>query len=303
VVRRSRREGEGVGFLRMNKSVYLFLVPALALYLMFFLFPFAQTAVYSFTTWDGITTPVLVGVRNFVNLLSDRVFRAAVGRIFIWAALSITFKVGSALLIAFVLRKPMRGIRFFRTVVFFPYIISASAMCLIFTVAYDKEIGLPNMLLKLVGLGRFTRYWLADAETAFYAVIAVPIYQAVGYFFVILLAAMQDVPQELYDAGRMDGAGSVAEFRHITVPYIWGTLTVCVVLAINGAFNDFTYVFILTGGGPGHASEVPATFMYKELFVNYKFGYGSAVAVAIFVLTLAITMVVRKALSSRFRVE
>jgi raffinose/stachyose/melibiose transport system permease protein len=101
----------------------------------------------------------------------------------------------------------------------------------------------------------------------------------------------------------MDGANGLSEFLHITVPAIWGTLTVSVILAINGAFNDFTYVFILTGGGPGRASEVPATFMYKEIFVNYKFGYGSAVAVVIFILTLTVTMLVRKGLTSRFRVE
>ena len=292
-----------MGILKMSKAVYLFLVPALALYLTFFLYPFAQTAIYSLTRWDGVMVPVFVGVRNFVTLLSDEVFRAAVTRIFVWAALSITFKVGSALIIAFILRKPMKGIRFFRTVVFFPYIISASAMCLVFVIVYDKEIGLFNLMLKGIGLGKITRYWLADADTAFYAVIAVPIYQAIGYFFVILLAAMQDVPQELYDAGKIDGAGGVGEFLHITIPYIWGTLSVCIILAINGAFNDFTYVFILTGGGPGHASEVPATYMYKEIFVNYKFGYGSSVAMGIFGLTLAVTMLVRKALASRFRVE
>jgi raffinose/stachyose/melibiose transport system permease protein len=291
-----------MGILKMNKVVYLFLLPALALYLTFFLYPFGQTAWYSLTKWDGVQPALFVGASNFVTLLSDETFRAAVSRIFIWAALSILFKVGSALVIAYILRKPMKGIRFFRTVVFFPYIISASAMCLVFTVVYDKEIGLFNLVLKGIGLGGITRYWLADADTAFYAVIAVPIYQAVGYFFVILLAAMQDVPQELYDAGKIDGAGGVGEFLHITIPYIWGTLTVCIILAINGAFNDFTYVFILTGGGPGHASEVPATYMYKEIFVNYKFGYGSAVAMAIFALTLAVTMLVRKGLSSRFRV-
>ncbi len=292
-----------MGSLKVTKSVFLFLLPALFLYLTFFVYPFIETAAYSLTHWDGITKPTFVGVKNFAQLLSDRVFQAAVGRIFIWAALSIIFKVGSALVLAYVLRRPMRGIKFFRTIVFFPYIVSASAMCLMFTVIYDKHIGLVNLILDWVGLGRFTQYWLADPNTAFYAVIAVPIYQAVGYFFVILLAAMQDVPLELYDAGKMDGTNSVTEFLFVTIPYIWGTLTVCIILAINGAFQDFTYVFILTGGGPGHASEVPATYMYKEIFVNYQFGYGSSVAVGIFVLTLAVTMLVRKGLSSRFRTE
>jgi len=292
----------GMG-LKMTKSAYLFLVPAVGLYLLFYIYPFFETAVYSSTKWDGITKVNFIGLNNFVNLLSDKYFREAVGRIFIWAFLSITFKVGSALIIAFVLRRSFKGIRFFRTVIFFPYIISASAMCLMFTIIYDKEIGFINQFLRLIGLGGVTRYWLSDANTAFYAVIAVPIYQAIGYFFIIFLAAMQDVPQELYDAVKIDGTGAIGEFFYVTIPYIWGTITVSVILAINGAFNDFNYVFILTGGGPGHASEVPATYMYKEIFVNYKFGYGSAVALVIFIITVTVTMTVRKTLSTGFRTE
>jgi raffinose/stachyose/melibiose transport system permease protein len=287
----------------MSKIAYLFLIPAIGLYLMFYIYPFVETAVYSLTRWNGISKAVFLGVQNFAILVSDKNFREAIGRIFIWALLSIIFKVGSALVVAFVLRKSFRGTQFFRTVIFFPYIISASAMCLMFTIIYDKEIGIFNLLLKLMGLENITKYWLSDPRTAFFAVIAVPIYQAIGYFFVILLAAMQDVPSELYDAAKIDGTTVIGEFLFITVPYIWGTITVSIILAINGAFNDFNYVFILTGGGPGHASEVPATYMYKEIFVNYKFGYGSAVALIIFALTIAVTMTVRRILSSAFRTE
>jgi raffinose/stachyose/melibiose transport system permease protein len=287
----------------MSKIAYLFLIPAVGLYLLFYIYPFIETAIYSLTKWNGISKAVFLGFQNFVTLISDKNFREAVGRIFIWALLSIIFKVGSALVIAFVLRKSFRGMRFFRTVIFFPYIISASAMCLMFTIIYDKEIGIFNLFLKLIGLGNFSKYWLSDPKTAFYAVIAVPIYQAIGYFFVILLAAMQDVPSELYDAAKIDGTGVIGEFLFVTVPYIWGTITVSIILAINGAFNDFNYVFILTGGGPGHASEVPATYMYKEIFVNYKFGYGSAVALVIFILTITVTMTIRKMLSPAFRTE
>jgi len=290
-----------MGSLKMNKIVYLFLLPALALYLTFFFYPFAETAIYSFTKWNGINEATFIGIDNYKTLLSDSAFMAAAGRIFVWAGLSIFFKVGSALVIAYILRKPMRGIRFFRTIVFFPYIISASAMCLMFTIIYDKEIGLFNIVLRVLGLDSVTRYWLSDPKTAFYAAIAVPIYQAIGYFFVILLAAMQDVPQDLYDAGKIDGTNGLTEFLYVTVPSIWGTLTVCIILAINGAFHDFTYIFILTGGGPGHASEVPATYMYKEIFVNYKFGYGSAISVGIFFLTLVVTMLIRKTLTSRYK--
>lgn len=292
-----------MGTLRCSKRAILFLIPGLALYCVFFIYPFLQTAAYSFTDWDGFKAPAWVGMENFKRILTDQVFRDAVIRIFIWALLSILIKVGMALVIAYMLTKAIRGIGFFRSVVFLPYIISASAMCLMFTIMYDKDIGLINMLLRVIGLGKYTRYWLSDTNTAFYAVILIPIYQAVGYFFVILFAAMKDIPSDLYEAGKMDGTSSLTEFFLITLPTIWPTLVVCIILAINGAFQNFDYIFIMTYGGPGRASEVPATYMYKSIFVNGEYGYGSAAALILFVLTMMVTSCVRKGLNSRFRTD
>lgn len=292
-----------MGTLKCNKRVLLFLVPALALYCVFFIYPFLQTAIYSFTDWDGFAAPSWIGIDNFRTILKDEVFKDSIFRIFIWAVLSIVIKVGMALVIAYVLTNAIRGIRFFRSVVFLPYIISASAMCLMFTIMYDKDMGLVNMLLRVLGLGNYTNYWLSDPNTAFYAVILIPIYQAVGYFFVILFAAMKDIPEDLYEAGKMDGTNSFTQFILITLPTIWPTLVVCIILAINGAFQNFDYIFIMTYGGPGHASEVPATYMYKSIFVNGEYGYGSAAALLLFILTMAVTSGVRKGLNSRFKTE
>ena len=292
-----------MGSLKFNKNIIFFLIPALALYLIFFIFPFIQTAFFSFTDWDGFSDARWVGLDNFKAIMTDSVFRESVIRIFVWAALSILIKVGMALVIAFVLQREIRGVSFFRTVVFLPYVISSSAMCLMFTIMYDKDIGLINMVLRGIGLGNFTRYWLSDPSTAFYAVIFIPIYQAIGYFFVILFAAMKDVPSDLYEAGRIDGTTPFSEFFLITVPSIWPTLVVCIILAINGAFQNFDYIFIMTYGGPGHASEVPATYMYKSIFVNGQYGYGGAAALILFAITMVITNIVRKSLNSRFRVD
>lgn len=293
-----------MGSLRFNKKVVLYLLPALILYCLFHIYPFIQTIYYSFTNWDGFTGASWLGIKNFKEIINDEVYITAVGRIFIWALLAVVFKVGLALVIAYVLRKGMRGIRFFRTVVFLPYVISASAMCLMFTIMYDKEIGPINLLLKGLGLGKYVKYWLADTTTAFYAVILIPIYQAIGYFFVILFGAMQDVSEDLYEAAKLDGASPLVEFTKITVPCIWPTLVVCIILAINGAFQNFDYIFIMTGGGPGgHASEVPATYMYKAIFQSNQYGYGSSAAVILFILTLIVTRLVRFGLDKFNRTE
>jgi raffinose/stachyose/melibiose transport system permease protein len=292
-----------LGGLKFRKGVALFLVPAVALYATFFVYPLFKTVAFSFTNWDGFITHRFIGLGNYITILRDEVFRASLVRIFTWVIAAIIFKVGSALVIAYVLRKSMFGIRFFRTIVFIPYIMSSAAMCLMFSIMYDRDIGFINVLLKTAGLGRFTRYWLAETGTAFGAVIAIPIYQAIGYFFVILFAAMQDVPEELYEAGKMDGTNSIQEFFFITLPGVWRTLVVCITLSINGAFQNFDYIFILTYGGPNHASEVPATYMYKSLFVRSEYGYGGAVAVVIFLCVLALTVFVRKTVATRFSSE
>lgn len=292
-----------MGGLKFRKVVILFLLPAVIFYVTFFIYPFLKTVFSSFTDWNGFTKPNFIGIKNYIQIFSDTVFQDSLKRIYIWIIASIIFKVGSALVIAYVLRKEMFGIRFFRGIMLVPYIMSVASMCLMFSIMYDKEIGLINIILRFIGLDGLTRYWLSDVRTVFGSVIAIPIYQAIGYFFVILFAAMQDIPDELYEAGRLDGTNSVTEFLYITLPGIWKTLSVCITLAINGAFQNFDYIFILTYGGPNHASEVPATYMYKALFVRSDFGYGGAVAIIIFINVLAMTIFVRKTIATRFSTE
>jgi raffinose/stachyose/melibiose transport system permease protein len=292
-----------MGTLKFRKGVILFLIPAVVIYVVFFVYPFLTTVLFSFSDWDGFTSPKFNGLANYINIAKDVIFRDSLVRVFIWVVTALTFKVGFALVIAFVLRKKMRGIRFFRTVVFIPYIMSSAAMCLMFSIMYDKEIGFFNIVLRGIGLDNLTRYWLSDPKTAFGAVIVIPIYQAIGYFFVILFAAMKDVPEDLYEAARIDGSNALQEFFNITLPCVWKTLSVCIILSINGTFQNYDYIFILTYGGPNHMCEVPATYMYKALFTRSEYGYGGAVAMVIFLCVLLLTGIVRKTVSPRFSTE
>lgn len=163
-----------------------------------------------------------------------------------------------------------------------------------FSLMYDKDIGLLNYALQWVGLGSFVRSWLADEHTAFYAVIAAPIWHTIGYFFIILLAGMQNLPEEVYEAATIDGAGAWTQFSRITLPLIWPILQICMILSITGALKSFDYVFIMTKGGPGDATQVPATYMYETVFVGMKYGYGTAIAITIFVFSLIVTLLFRK---------
>lgn len=283
-----------MGTLRFSPGVLLFMLPGFALYGVFFVLPFARTLLASLYEWNGMDTAVFVGLANYAELAHDGLFRIGVARVGLWAALAVVLKVGAALLLASALREPMRGSRFFEGAFFVPVVISSAAISLLFTLLYDPDIGLVNVVLRAVGLGDLARAWLADQNTALLAVIAVPIWHTIGYFFIILLAAMRDIPRELYEAARIDGAGARVTFTHITIPSLWPVLSVCAVLAVTAALKSFDYVFVMTRGGPGTATEVPVTTMYKTIFVNLQIGYGTAMATVIFLVALIATLTIRR---------
>ena len=283
-----------MGTLRFSPAVLLFMLPAFALYGLFFVVPFTRTVWYSFFDWNGMDEAVFVGLGNYADLARDALFRIGFARVALWAALAVLFKVGIALLLANFLRERIPGGRFFEAAFFVPVVISAAAISLLFTLLYDPDIGLVNAALRGVGLGQLARAWLADKNTALLAVIAVPIWHTIGYFFIILLAAMRNIPRELYEAARIDGAGARVMFGRITVPLLWPVLQVCMVLAVTAALKSFDYVFVMTRGGPGTATEVPVTVMYKTIFIDLQIGYGTAMATTIFVVALLATLAIRR---------
>ncbi len=283
-----------MGRLRFQPGVVLFMLPAFALYAVFFVVPVVRTFAASLLDWNGIAPGHFIGLANFRQLAGDGLFLLGLGRVALWAALAVLFKVGIALLLACLLRLPIPGERFFTGAFFVPVVISSAAISLMFTLLYDPDIGPIDGALHAVGLGFLAHAWLSDENTALYAVIAVPIWHTIGYFFVILLAAIRNAPRELYEAARIDGAGARATFRHITLPTLWPVLQVCAILAITAAIKSFDYVFVMTKGGPGTATEVPATYMFRTIFTNLQLGYGASMAAAIFVIALVVTIGIRR---------
>jgi raffinose/stachyose/melibiose transport system permease protein len=283
-----------VGTLRFRPGVALFMLPAFALYALFFIVPFARTMFGSLFDWNGMDNARFIGLDNYVQLAQDALFLTGIGRVALWSLLAIIFKVGTALVLANMLRVPIRGERFFTGAFFVPVVISSAAISLMFTLLYDPDIGLIDVALRAVGLGFLAHAWLSDENVALYAVIAVPIWHTIGYFFVIILAALRNASQEMYEAARIDGAGARTLFTHITVPTLWPVLQVCIILAITAALKSFDYVFVMTKGGPGTATEVPATYLFRTIFTNLQLGYGTAMAVAIFLIALVTTLAFRR---------
>jgi raffinose/stachyose/melibiose transport system permease protein len=280
-----------MGQLRFRNTIIYYMLPALILYFIFFIIPFSRTFYYSFFEWNGFGKTTFVGLQNYVKLTKDELFLTGIGRVLLWAIL---LKVGSGLVLASMLRRPIRGSKFFSAAFFMPVVISTAAIALMFTLIYDLDAGLLNTMLRSIGLESWARIWLGDKHTAFYAVIAAPIWHTIGYFFIILLAGMQNISEEIYESATIDGANAWVLFSRITVPLVWPILQICMILAITGAIKNFDYVFIMTKGGPGTSTQVPATYMYDTIFVGLKYGYGTAIAFTIFLFSLIVTLVFRK---------
>ncbi|MFT4001423.1 MAG: sugar ABC transporter permease [Rhizobium sp.] len=281
----------------------LMLAPAAIMLSLFFLWPFFRGLYISLTRWDGFSAPRFVGVANYVHLFNDRIFGGALENNLIFVVLILVFKnalgMGLAILLdrAIFLRGPIRA------AVFIPVTLSFAATGLLWSWIYNPVFGLLNAALDLVGLSALKMSWLGDAHIALYSVIAVDIWKWLGFHAVIYLAGLQTIPQELYEAARVDGANAFKRFRHITLPLMIPVVLINVILGLSGAFvRNFDIVQVLTQGGPNHATEVVMTLMVKTAFQDGNMGYASAMGYALFII-VALSCIALLAVMRRSKVE
>ncbi|WP_412678018.1 MULTISPECIES: carbohydrate ABC transporter permease [Bacillus amyloliquefaciens group] len=275
---------------------YLFLAPALV-FLLFVYIPIIENVFFSLFEWSSFQPEkTFIGLKNYIDLFHDPVFFTALRNNVLYAVISLICQVGGGLILAAVLedRLVRKWSPFFRTVFFLPVVISMTVIALLFDFIYNPEIGLLNQLLEAVGLDELTRAWLGDENTAMLSVIFVSQWQSVGYIAMLYIVSIQSIPAELYESAQLDGAGKIEQFFHITVPQTKEMSFVAVVMTLTGAFTVFNEPYILTGGGPGNASEVLSTFLYKSAFTKDMMGYASAIATVVLLLTLALSLIQMK---------
>ncbi|MCC9264525.1 sugar ABC transporter permease [Bacillus velezensis] len=275
---------------------FLFLAPAL-IFLLFVYIPIIENVFFSLFEWSSFQPEkTFIGLKNYIDLFHDPVFFTALRNNVLYAVISLICQVGGGLILAAVLedRLVRKWSPFFRTVFFLPVVISMTVIALLFDFIYNPEIGLLNQLLEAVGLDELTRAWLGDENTAMLSVIFVSQWQSVGYIAMLYIVSIQSIPAELYESAQLDGAGKIQQFFHITVPQTKEMSFVAVVMTLTGAFTVFNEPYILTGGGPGNASEVLSTFLYKSAFTKDMMGYASAIATVVLLLTLALSLIQMK---------
>ncbi|MDH6464121.1 multiple sugar transport system permease protein [Micromonospora sp. A200] len=251
--------------------------------------PALQGFYFSFTRWDGLEPPAFIGFGNYTELAGDAVFRGAVVNTLIWLVLFGGLSVLGGFGMALLLQRERRGVAFYRAALFSPVVFSLVVTALVWRVFYQPD-GLADQLLRAVGLEQLIRPWLADPETALYAVILPALWRQIGYVMVLYLAGLKAIDPALQEAARVDGANSWQRLWKVTIPQLRGVNSVVLSVIVIDSLRSFDIVWALTRGGPYHSSELLSTYMYSTAFQSLRLGYGSAIAVVIFVLALAVIL-------------
>ena len=274
---------------------YLFLFPSLLLLVSFVYAPAVENMVYSLFSWSSVRTESrFVGLENYRELFSSAIFWRALFNNVLYAIISIVFQVFFALVIAAVLVAGVFGPllrNFFRTAFFLPSILPVTVVGLLWQLIYQPTIGLIDQILFATGLQSLSHVWLGEEATVMISVILVSQWQWTGYMIVLFMVAIQAIPNDLYEALRMEGASRVQQFFHITMPGVRESTLILAIITIFGSFKVFDIVWVMTAGGPNNASEVLGTHMYRSAFRNDVSGYAAAVATVIFFITLAVGIV------------
>lgn len=268
---------------RSRTSVVLFLAPPLLLFGGGVLLPIVQSLFLSFFQWDGIFPMEFVGLENYRRLLfGDDIFWTAFGNQLLYLVICLVLQVGGGLLVASLLLTITTGREVFKVLYLMPAVISTPAIALLFQRIYGGD-GLINTMLSAVGLDTLARPWLSDVSTVLAAVSIPEGWRFLGLYTVILYAALLAVPREQEEAAALDGANAWTVFTKIRFPHIMPVFITTMIMATTYALRGFDIPFLLTNGGPGQASELVTTYMYKTAFTSGHYGYASAISVFIVV--------------------
>lgn len=277
--------------LRREETIagYLFLLPNLLGFVIFFLAPIVFAFYIMLTDWSLSNDPQFVGLQNFETMVNDRLFWKSLKNSFYYTFIAVPSGIFIAFWLAMALNRKIRGIIFFRTIYFLPQITLTVAAATVWRWIYQPELGLLNYILGLIGIDGPN--WIHHSDWAMPAVIIMSNWQGVGFAMLILLAGLQGVPEEFYEAASIDGASSWQRMRYVTLPMLSPALFFVVVTSLIGAFQAFDQFFVLTQGGPADATTPLTLYIFNNAFKFFKMGYGAALAAALFVIILIITVI------------
>ncbi|MBP2436370.1 carbohydrate ABC transporter permease [Microbacterium amylolyticum] len=244
----------------------------------------------SLSNWNIFGTSTFIGLDNFTRLAGDGSFRRAFFNTLYYAGLHIPLTIVVSLSLAILLNNKLRGVAFFRTAAFFPYITSIVAIALVWNLLFSPDYGPVNEILRFFGLSN-PPGWLTSPDWSMPAVVIVSTWRDMGYYMVLFLAGLQTVPRELHEAARVDGANVWQRFVNVTLPCLRPTMFFVVVILTINSFKIFDLILVMTRGGPGQSTTVISQFIYRKGFEENEFGYASAAAVVLFFLCIIVTII------------
>ena len=279
-----------------NINIIAFLLPALVLFVGVLIAPIILSGYYSFFDWNGFGEKTYIGFSNYVELFtSDAIgFLKALRNSLLLAGLSVFVQLPFSLALALVLGRSIKGERGFLSVFFMPVLISTVVIGQLWLKIYNPSYGILNVFLRAIGLESWTRIWLGTTQTALGACFVPTLWQYVGYHMLLMYAGVKSVSPDLREAAKIDGATNGQVNRYIVIPSIKPIIKVSVIFAITGSLKSFDLIYVLTNGGPLHATEVPSTLMIDMLFLRNRYGMGSTIAVMLIVLCFAFALLINK---------
>jgi len=287
-------------FTKNKNAAFLYILPALLFFSFFVAYPIIANFINSFYRFSAISiSKELVGFQNYHTLLNDKIFWKSIFNNILFAAASIVIQVGLGLLLAAILQRGIHaGKKIFRSIFFLPMVMSVVSVGLLWKFIYDPIFGALNLITSFFGIEPVG--WLGEPNIVIWAVIVTACWQYTGFNMVMLLAGMQGINTELYEAASIDGSNEIKNFFRITIPCISEVVSVVVLITLIGSFKVFDYVWVMTRGGPDHSSEVLTTYIYLLGFTTDRMGYASTVASILFLVTFIFTLIRIKMMKEEF---
>jgi raffinose/stachyose/melibiose transport system permease protein len=283
--------------IRRNKlAILIFIMPALILFILVIVLPIIMSAYYSFIDWDGYNDKEFLGFKNYKELFTSKTagFNKTTFNALLLVFLSVFIQLPFALFLAIILTSGIKGEKFFVYAFFIPVLLSTVVIGQLWLKIYNPEYGIINVFLNTLKLESLKRNWLGDQDTALLSVLVAIIWQFVGYHMLLMYSGIKAISPEINEAAEIEGATKWQISKYITIPLIKPILKICVIFAVTGSLKAFDLIYVLTNGGPAHASEVPSTLMVSIIFNRNRYGLGSSIAIFIIFLCFFFALLIQK---------
>lgn len=273
---------------REEREFYLFIAPWLIGFTLFSLGPIVASFFIAMTEWSMLRSPTWVGLNNYITIFTkDPLFRLTLSNTVYYVFLSVPLGICTAMLVAILLNQKVKLMTLFRTIFYLPSLVTGVSVAILWAWLLNPQFGLVNHALAKIGIQG--PEWLFNTKTAMPAMIIMSLW-GIGGSMVIYLAGLQGIPEHLYEAAEIDGAGALGRFLHITIPMMTPTIFFNLIMGVIGSMQTFTQFFIMTQGGPANATLVYVLYLYRQAFEYFRMGYASALAWVLFVIILLVTL-------------